>query len=279
MNDNTERPVSPEATRPAWQPINATDRRVLGVLAEKAKTTPDNYPLSLNAVCTGSNQKSNRAPLMNLEPEDAESSLERLRGLGAVIVVQGSGRVDKYRHNLYQWLGADKVELAVMAELLLRGPQTEGELRGRAARMEPIPGLSELRPILHRLKEKGLVVSLTPAGRGHVVSHALYKEREWERVRAAYQGNFSGTSDNTPSAPAALQATNGQPLAQTPDSMAPAQTASTPSEINASAESVQNSLEDVRNQVDQLQQTVLDLTQQMEKTNVELKRLKEALGE
>ena len=189
--------TDPSAPQPAsqrrWQPLGAIDRRVAGVLAEKAKTTPDIYPMSLNAICTGCNQKSNRAPLMQLEPTDAEESLDRLRALGAVGLVEGYGRVAKYRHYLYEWLGVDKVELAVMTELLLRGDQTVGELRGRAARMEPIADLTALRPVLDSLKAKGLVVALTAEGRGHVVTHALYQPRELETHRAKYQG--SGAAD------------------------------------------------------------------------------------
>ncbi|HPP53849.1 MAG TPA: DUF480 domain-containing protein, partial [Thermoguttaceae bacterium] len=89
-------------------------------------------------VTTGANQKSNRAPVMQLEPEDVEAALDRLRAIGAVGLVEGYGRVPKYRHYFYEWLGVDKVEAAVMAELLLRGPQTEGELRAHASRMEPL---------------------------------------------------------------------------------------------------------------------------------------------
>jgi hypothetical protein len=155
MTDDLSSPEQPPA--PRWQPLPAVDRRVAGVLAEKAKTTPDAYPMSLNAICTACNQKSNRSPMMNLQPEDVEESLSRLRHLGAAGLVEGYGRVSKYRHYLYDWLGVDKVELAVMAELLLRGTQTEGELRGRAARMEPIRDLAELRPVLASLKSKGLV--------------------------------------------------------------------------------------------------------------------------
>ena len=168
---------------PRWQPVTAIDRRVLGVLAEKAKTTPDAYPMSVNAICTGANQKNNRHPLMNLEPDDVEASLERLLPLGAVAEVQGVGRVLKYRHYLYDWLGVDKVELAVMTELLLRGAQTVGELRGRAARMEPIADLAALRPVLDSLKTKRLVIALSPEGRGQVISHALYQPQELEKVR------------------------------------------------------------------------------------------------
>jgi uncharacterized protein YceH (UPF0502 family) len=184
----TEPSASPPASEHRWRPLGAIDRRVAGVLAEKAKTTPDIYPMSLNAVCTGCNQKSNRAPLMQLETSDVEESLDRLRALGAVGLVEGYGRVAKYRHYLYEWLGVDKVELAVMTELLLRGDQTVGELRGRAARMEPIADLAALQPVLDSLKAKGLVVSLTPEGRGHVVTHALYQPRELETLQAKYQG-------------------------------------------------------------------------------------------
>jgi uncharacterized protein YceH (UPF0502 family) len=163
--------------------LEAVERRVLGVLIEKAKTTPENYPLSVNALRSGCNQKNNRAPLMQLEESQIEEALDHLRQLGAVSQVQGSGRVDRYRHLAYEWLGAEKVELAVIAELLLRGAQTVGELRGRAARMEPIKDLGELAPTLASLESKGLIVYLTPPGRGSVVTHALYLDREMEKVR------------------------------------------------------------------------------------------------
>jgi uncharacterized protein YceH (UPF0502 family) len=163
--------------------LEAIERRVLGVLIEKAKTTPESYPLSLNAIRVGSNQKSNRAPMMQLDEDQVEAALENLRNLGAVAQIQGAGRVDKYRHLAYEWLGVDKVELAVMAELLLRGTQTVGELRGRAARMEPIKDLAELQPTLDMLHSKKLISYLSPPGRGSLVTHALYLDREVEKVR------------------------------------------------------------------------------------------------
>src|SRR6185295_3657374 len=140
-----------------------------------AKTTPDQYPMTINGLITGSNQKSNRDPQMTLDEGDVTDALDRLKGVGVVVEIQGSGRVNKFRHLLYEWLGVDKVESAVMAELLLRGAQTEGELRGRAARMEAIADLNALRPVLQSLRAKGLVISLSPEGRGHIVSHALYE--------------------------------------------------------------------------------------------------------
>ncbi len=171
-----------------WQPLPTTERRVFGVLVEKAKTTPDAYPLTLNAITTGSNQKSNRSPLMNLEPIEAENALENLRRLGAVSEVHGSGRMAKYRHRVYEWLGVNKVEAAVMTELLLRGEQTLGELRGRAARMEPIADVGTLKPILKGLQAKGLVQALTPEGRGQIVTHCLYLPEQQEKLERTHSG-------------------------------------------------------------------------------------------
>ena len=190
----------PEAKAPKWRAMNSRQRRVLGVLIEKAKTTPDAYPMTLNSLMAGCNQKSNRSPQMNLSTDDVEVILEELREMGAVVEVQTSGRVPKFRHQMYDWLGVDKVELAVMAELLLRGEQTVGELRARAARMEPIPGMDELRPVLQSLMAKKLVISLSPEGRGQVVSHGLYKDREMAEVQARAaslsQVSGSGSSDD-----------------------------------------------------------------------------------
>lgn len=166
-----------------WRPLSPRQRRVLGVLIEKAKTTPDAYPMTINAIVAGCNQKSNRDPVMNLSSDDVEDVLVELRQLGAVSEVQQGGRVSRFRHLAYEWLGVDKTELAVMAELMLRGEQTVGELRGRAARMEPIADLDALRPVLQSLTDKKLVVALTPSGRGQVVTHGLHKDREWDEVR------------------------------------------------------------------------------------------------
>lgn len=155
-------------------------------MVEKAKTTPDAYPMTVNAIVTGSNQKSNRDPITNFTADDVEQILEELRGLGAVAEVQGAGRAAKYRHYAYDWLGVDKVEAAVMTELLLRGEQTLGELRARASRMEPIADLAALKTVVDSLLKKNLMVELTLAGRGQVVSHNLYKQREIDEIRAQF---------------------------------------------------------------------------------------------
>ena len=165
MSDASPAPQS-NPPPPQWKPIDAIERRVIGVLVEKAKTTPEQYPLTLNSLVTGCNQKNNRDPQMQVQADDVDEALQQLRSYGAVVEVQGTGRVLKYRHMMYDWLGVNKLELSVMTELLLRGAQTEGELRGRAARMDPIADLNALRPILDSLKAKGLIVSLTPEGAG-----------------------------------------------------------------------------------------------------------------
>ena len=111
---------------------------MLGVLVEKAKTTPEYYPLTIAAIVTGCNQKSNRDPVTNYDADDVEEILQGLRKKGAAVMVEAGGRVVRWKHTLYDWLKVSKVELAVLAELLLRGPQTEGDLRARASRMEPL---------------------------------------------------------------------------------------------------------------------------------------------
>jgi uncharacterized protein YceH (UPF0502 family) len=128
---------------------------------------------------------------MTLDEAQVQEALDSLRRAGAVALIQGDGRVEKFRHLLYDWLGVDKAELAVMTELLLRGAQTLGELRGRAARMEPIKDVGELQPIVDRLRQKGLVIYLTPPGRGGVVTHNLYQPQELAKLKNEHSGGES----------------------------------------------------------------------------------------
>src|SRR5438477_8824267 len=196
-----------------WQPLSLRQRRVLGVLIEKAKTTPDVYPMTINGLVAGCNQKSNREPVMNLSTDDVEQVLEELRGTGAVTEVQGSGRVAKYRHHAYEWLGVEKTELAVMTELMLRGEQTLGELRGRAARMEPIADMAALKPVVDSLVKKGLMIELTPPGRGQAVSHGLYKERELTEVKARFAGHVPSMAAEDEGPPPLVAGTAGAAVA------------------------------------------------------------------
>lgn len=204
---------------PAWRPLTALQRRVIGTLVEKAKTTPDAYPLTLNALTTGCNQKNNRDPVTNLSTENVEETLESLREMGCVVEIQNAGRVLKYKHRMYEWLGVEKAELSVMTELLLRGAQTVGELRSHVSRMEPIADLTALQPVLDSLTAKKLVLTLTPEGRGQVVCHALYADRDLRELRERFGGAASPASPSPAPArpaPAVAAPTPATPAAHRP---------------------------------------------------------------
>lgn len=128
--------------------------RVLGSLVEKDLATPEYYPLSLNALVAACNQKSNRDPVLQLGEEEVTIALERLRHLGFVRLSAGGGRVDKFVHSLEAKLSLSPEEMAVVAELLLRGPQTVGELRGRASRMREFADLQQVESVLRELAER-----------------------------------------------------------------------------------------------------------------------------
>jgi uncharacterized protein len=134
--------------------LSEIEARVLGCLVEKEITTPEYYPLSLNALVNACKQKSNRDPLMHLE-EDAVR--QALRGLGEQMVARsasGDSRVAKYEHRLSDTFNFTRPETAIICELLLRGPQTPGELRSRAERMHPFEDLSVVQSTLKHLMER-----------------------------------------------------------------------------------------------------------------------------
>jgi uncharacterized protein YceH (UPF0502 family) len=143
--------------------LDPHEARVFGVLVEKALTTPDQYPLSVNAAINGANQKSNRDPVLSLEEHEVAGALERLvKKYMARKVFPGNSRIEKYVHNGKDALNLESTELAVLAELLMRGPQTPGELRARASRMTSLPSLADLMAILSTLMERGFVRRLDP---------------------------------------------------------------------------------------------------------------------
>src|SRR4051794_19346222 len=90
---------------PSWVPLSNRERRVVGVMVEKQKTTPEYYPMSIAAITTACNQKNNRDPITNYDPDDVEDVLQGLRKKGAAVLVEGSGRVVKWKHSLYDWFG------------------------------------------------------------------------------------------------------------------------------------------------------------------------------
>lgn len=213
----TSPPVSTEAAVPAssapappsWEPLTPLERRILGVLVEKQKTLSYAYPLSLNSLVLGCNQKDNRDPVMHVTEEEVEATLEELIRKDLVEPVYG-GRVTHYRHKLYEKWTPDGKELAVLAELLLRGAQPRGLLRSRASRMDRISNAEELDGVLQRLAQRRLVVFLTPPQRrGAVVTHGFHTPEELARlsqtVAAEEADQEGGPPDRTVPSPAASE--------------------------------------------------------------------------
>jgi hypothetical protein len=140
--------------------------RVLGVLVEKAHTVASQYPMSLNALTAGCNQKSNRDPVVSFDEDRVVRALESLRDKGLVLFADTvSSRVMKYRHNCREVLQVATNELVVLTELLLRGPQTAGEIRTRASRMHPLGSLEEVRGLLQHMmgRDEPLLRRIAPA--------------------------------------------------------------------------------------------------------------------
>jgi uncharacterized protein len=260
---------APTPAAAAWPVLTMPERRVLGVLVEKAKTTPDAYPMSLNSLVTGSNQKSNRDPVMNLSDLDVEEALTGAQKKGLVIkITTTSGRVERWKHNLYEAWGADKVELAILAELLLRGPQTEGELRGRASRMEPIEDLDSLRALLKPLKERGLVVYLSPEGRrGTMLTHGLHAPEELRRLRERHSAEEMSPA-------AAIVPPPSRPAESSP---APAPVTARPSNSEALT-ALETRLASAQGEIADLRRTVADLQAAVADLAGQVRELKEALG-
>jgi uncharacterized protein len=134
--------------------LNENEVRVLGSLIEKELTTPEYYPLSLNSLTNACNQKSNRDPVMALTEEDVVRALDSLRFKQFVVLSADGGRVPKYRHLLAEKLGLMPAEQAVICELLVRGPQTVGELRTRGERMHPFSDLAAVEEVLQELTQR-----------------------------------------------------------------------------------------------------------------------------
>ena len=139
----------------------AVEIRILGCLLEKQRTTPDVYPLSLNGLRAACNQSSNRDPVVEYDEATIRPALERLKVRGWVRLTSGHGsRALKYRHLLDDALGLTDPEQAVLCVLMLRGPQTPGELKGRTERLHPFASLAEVHETLDGLIERELAVRL-----------------------------------------------------------------------------------------------------------------------
>jgi uncharacterized protein YceH (UPF0502 family) len=139
--------------------LHPVEVRVLGSLLEKEVTTPEYYPLSLNALVNACNQKSNRDPVVDYDADTVDQALESLRDKGLLLAITGAGsRVPKYGHRISEKLNLGRRELAIMCELMVRGPQTLGELRTHCERMHAFDDLAEVEAVIERLPE--LIVKL-----------------------------------------------------------------------------------------------------------------------
>lgn len=168
--------------------LDRTEQRIVGVLIEKQLSVPDSYPMSENALVDGCNQKSNRDPVMELATFQVAGALMALQEKGFVARVEGGGRVARYRHLMDQKLGVDAKELAVLAELLVRGPQAPGALKPRVARMGLSASPEMIEALLHRLSQLSPpVVALLPL-------RPRERDRRWRHLL--------GEAGEAPAAPA-----------------------------------------------------------------------------
>jgi uncharacterized protein YceH (UPF0502 family) len=157
--------------------LDAAEIRVLGALMEKEIATPEYYPLSLNALVNACNQKSNREPVVSYDEETVEVALEALRNKGLSLRVTGrDSRVPKHEQRFTEKFNLGRREAAIICVLMLRGPQTPGELRGRTDRLYTFDDLEAVEGTLHKLVEMGFVKQL-PRQVG-------YKEQRWAHLLA-----------------------------------------------------------------------------------------------
>ncbi|MDB6014007.1 MAG: hypothetical protein JWL65_6257 [Gammaproteobacteria bacterium] len=187
--------------------LTPVEARVIGCLIEKQITTPDQYPLSLNALVNACNQKSNRDPVLELEERVVQQTLDDLARKHFVVEKSGFGsRVPKYQHRFcnteYGTLKLDPQELAIVCELLVRGPQTPGELRTRAARMATLGDVSEVEAALTRLSEREdgpFVVRLArePGRRDSRYAHLFSGPVEGDKEERRVETHSSTTTPET----------------------------------------------------------------------------------
>ena len=212
--------------------LSPVETRVLGCLLEKERTTPEAYPLTLNALLAACNQTTNRDPILTLSERDVQEALDELRPKQLATVIFGGGsRVQKYRHTLADIYNFSPQEYALLCVLLLRGPQTPGELRGRAERMAAFATLAEVEATLESLTTGDEpTVRLLPARPGQ-------KERRYVQL-------FSGEPPETPvgsAAPVPLPATG----------------------LSARVENVEREVGDLRAQLAELRESLAEFRRQL----------------
>jgi uncharacterized protein YceH (UPF0502 family) len=239
--------------------LSRQQRRVLGVLLEKAFTTPDQYPLTLKAVTTGCNQKSNRDPVSNYSETQVYDTLDQLREIGLVAVVHSdSGRTERYRHYMRHRFNFTEPQLAILTELWLRGRQTMGELRGRASRMVPIDTLEQLRGEFKGLLDQKYVQSNgSIERRGIEVDHNWYKENEGKAL------GFDSSAEHEPEAT---------------ESVPPAPTQAAAVSSNSELATLKEAVERLQADNQQLTRQVTSLSEVVDQLQQQLADLKQELG-
>lgn len=180
--------------------INDVQARVLGALVEKDITTPDYYPLSLNALVNACNQKNNRDPVMSLDEKTVRDALSGLQQFNLAGPAGGAdGRVTKYEHRLQEEFNFSRGETAVLCVLLLRGPQTPGELRGRTERMHQFEDLDAVQASLQKLMQRepplAVVLARQPGTKESRYAHLLSGEVEAETVAPSTNSTVANISD------------------------------------------------------------------------------------
>lgn len=157
--------------------LDLVEARVLGSLLEKEITTPEYYPMSLNALVNACNQKSNRDPVVSYDSETVEDAIETLKAKGLLLVITGGGsRVPKYAHRFSEKLNLGRREIAILCELMVRGPQTVGELKNRGERMHRFNDLDEVQSLLDRMSEMVTKLPRRPGEKEQRYAHLLSGE-------------------------------------------------------------------------------------------------------
>jgi len=179
--------------------LDAVQARVLGSLVEKEATTPDTYPLTVNAAQSAANQKTAREPVMNVDAGSVQHALRQLESLG-LARQHFSSRADRYEHRLQAALDLTRQQTVVLALLLLRGPQTLGELVSRSERLHRFADVDEARHAVERLQQRNLLLVLPRAAgqREDRYMHLLCGEVDADALAARYAGSGSSTAASAP---------------------------------------------------------------------------------
>ncbi len=192
------------STLPQPTTLTAVQARVLGTLMEKARTVPDSYPLTLNSLLLGCNQKTSREPLMELDETQVAAALDHLKPLGLVREVSG-GRTARYEHNLQRAIGVPEQSAVLLGLLMLRGPQTAGELRLNTERWYRFADISSVEGFLEALQDRApdkggpLVIKLarTPGTREQRWAHLLCGPVDAAQAAAALSASSATTGETT----------------------------------------------------------------------------------